>query len=154
MAVNVVVDTNVALDYLMHRGDFYEPAHQLVSHSTWGDYRLMAMTSQVTDMFYLMTTGGAPDRFSREKAKRALIAFFQTVSLRSLTPTDVESALRADWKDFEDACLYEVAVRAGAKAIITRNKRDFAASNIPVYTCEEWFQHLKDDYGLEYAEFN
>ncbi len=154
MAMNVVVDTNVALDYLMHRGTFFEPARQLVDYGYWGDYRLLMLVSQVTDLFYVMTTTPGPERASKRGAKEALASFFEEVSLRPLMPGDVQRALSDDWADFEDACLYEGAVRAGAKAIITRNKKDFAASSIPVYTCEEWFQHLKDDYGLEYAEFN
>jgi predicted nucleic acid-binding protein len=47
-----------------------------------------------------------------------------------------------DWRihqisDFEDALQISAALAGGADAIITRNKSDFTASSIPVFTPEE-----------------
>lgn len=49
----------------------------------------------------------------------------------------LESALLADFNDFEDAVIHEAACHVGVEAIITRNKKDFKKSRIPVYSAEE-----------------
>ena len=46
-------------------------------------------------------------------------------------------ALTCEWKDYEDAIQYMSAVREGADCIVTRNKKDFQKSSIPVYTIDE-----------------
>jgi hypothetical protein len=47
------------------------------------------------------------------------------------------SALDADFGDFEDAVIHEAACHVGADAIVTRNKKDFKKSRVPVYSSEE-----------------
>lgn len=45
-----------------------------------------------------------------------------------------------DAKDFEDAIQYETAVEGKCECIITRNKKDFYFSQIPVFTPEEFIK--------------
>ena len=47
--------------------------------------------------------------------------------------------LSSDWKDYEDATQHCSALVEGADCIVTRNKKDFQKSNIPVYTAAEFF---------------
>lgn len=49
----------------------------------------------------------------------------------------VDKALIAPGSDFEDALQYAAAEDAGVDALITRNKRDYQKSSLPVYTAEE-----------------
>lgn len=46
--------------------------------------------------------------------------------------------MEIDAKDFEDALQYETAIGGNCECIITRNKKDFYFSQIPVYTPEEF----------------
>ena len=58
-----------------------------------------------------------------------------------ITPVDSETineSLCSDFKDFEDAMQYHSALRENAEIIITRNKKDFSASKIPVFTPQEF----------------
>ena len=50
----------------------------------------------------------------------------------------IEQALTSDFKDFEDALQYFSAKKCGAEAIITRNKKDFKASELPLYQPTEY----------------
>ena len=45
--------------------------------------------------------------------------------------------LSSDWKDYEDATQNATALRAEADCIVTRNKKDFSNSPLPVYTPAE-----------------
>jgi hypothetical protein len=47
------------------------------------------------------------------------------------------SALEAYFSDFKDAVIHEAACHVGADAIVTRNKKNFKKSRLPVYSSEE-----------------
>ncbi len=51
--------------------------------------------------------------------------------------------LSSDWKDYEDATQNKSAILANADCIITRNKKDFHDSTLPVYTIEDFFQKVQ-----------
>ena len=46
----------------------------------------------------------------------------------------IDRTLQSDFSDLEDAMQYYSALASNAMVIITRNKKDFASSNIPVQT--------------------
>ena len=60
--------------------------------------------------------------------------------------------LSSDWKDYEDATQNATALKAEADCIVTRNKKDFSESFLPVYTpaellellssLEDWQKHI------------
>lgn len=54
----------------------------------------------------------------------------------------VIQAIDSDWKDYEDAVQADSASYADADCIVTRNKKDFALSAIPVYTVDELLTEL------------
>lgn len=56
---------------------------------------------------------------------------------------EIDLALAADMKDFEDAFQYFSAINNAADVIITRNAKDFANAEIPVITAEEVIQNEK-----------
>ena len=63
------------------------------------------------------------------------------------TPTVVDAsvvreALDSDFTDFEDALQHFSAKTVDADCIVTRNKKDFGTSEIPVYELEEFMALL------------
>ncbi len=71
-----------------------------------------------------------------------LIADF--VEVADLSGKNVVDMLSSDWKDYEDATQHCSALAEGADCIVTRNKKDFQKSNIPVYTAAEFFFTLNN----------
>ncbi len=69
----------------------------------------------------------------------------------SVTESDIDKAVDADWGDFEDACVYYAARKIKADAIITRNRKGFAWSSIKVFDCDELFAYLEREVGVSYA---
>jgi len=58
-----------------------------------------------------------------------------------VTPVDsqtIEESIASGFGDFEDAMQYSSAMREQADIIITRNKDDYTASQIPVYEPQEF----------------
>lgn len=107
-------------------------------------------SSQISDAYYLLSDGGKPSLSSMVKnnLKRVRAA----VRVCSFGEADVDAALESTWVDFEDACLYQCALRLKADAIITRNQKDFEKSSIRVFDCDELFAYLAEEQGLTYEE--
>lgn len=70
---------------------------------------------------------------------------FESIDLlcQMCTPTTVDAsvvrqALKSGFIDFEDALQYCSAMTINADCMVTRNKKDFSASKIPVYELDEF----------------
>ena len=59
------------------------------------------------------------------------------VTVCDLQADVVIKSLDSDWQDYEDSVQSMTAMDTFANCIITRNKKDFRKSVIPVYTIEE-----------------
>ena len=58
---------------------------------------------------------------------------------------DIFHALSSDISDFEDAVMTETAIRSKMDCIITRNKKDYTKTGIPIYDPIEFWNLLKND---------
>ncbi|NTU42007.1 MAG: PIN domain-containing protein [Nitrospirales bacterium] len=130
--MKILFDTNVVLDVLMDREPFSDTASELFSRVEDGSIRGYLCGTTITTVYYIAakTIGSAEAR----EGLRKLLTLFEVAPI---TRAVVESALTADFNDFEDAVLHEAACHAGADAIVTRNQKDFGKSRIPVHTPTE-----------------
>ena len=73
-----------------------------------------------------------------EEVRRLLNIFRLLSRVTTANERTVDESLVSQFADFEDALQYYSALTAKAEAIITRNKKDFANSKIPVMTAGEY----------------
>ena len=138
--MRLFVDTNIVLDYLDERPGYVGPARKLM---------ILGFLHEL-DLFYLLTNGGRASEAT--EVKRTMQRARQFIRVCSLNEADVDAALDSTWNDFEDACVYQCALKLKADAIITRNRKDFEKSSIRVLDCEELFDYLAEEKGLVYEE--
>ena len=69
--------------------------------------------------------------------KQRIKSILSFVSVCDLQADVVIKSLDSDWKDYEDAVQHMSAIKVKADCIVTRNKKDFRKSVIPVYTIDE-----------------
>ena len=74
--------------------------------------------------------------------KECLLSVSRFVSVLDLRSQTVIEMLSSEWKDYEDATQYKTAILAEADCIITRNKKDFSKSSLPIYTVSEFLEIL------------
>ncbi len=148
--MRLYVDTNIFVDFLSYRTPFYEAARMLFLLGSLGELDLRMGAQQATDIVYILTTG--PSRMTSGEAKEALRLLRPYVDICSLDALDVDAALDSGWDDFEDACIYQCALKMKADAIVTRNQDDFARSSIKVFDCIELLDYLEREKGLVYEE--
>ena len=136
----IMLDSNVIIDSLAHRKPFCSAADDVMLRGAIGDLDLWMSASQVTDVFYILTGGGAHSR--ADEGKNRLTRLREHVHVCSIGEPEVDAALSSVWEDFEDACLYQAALKVRADAIVTRNQKDYRRSTIRVLTCEELLAEL------------
>ncbi len=129
----LLVDTNVVVDLLTRREDFYREAQDLFTLSDEGKVKLLVSSLTFVNTHYLL------NRYkNKDEARKILIKFKVLVEVAKLDDKIIELALASDFSDFEDAIQYYTAVENGVDVIITRNLRDFKTSKLPVLTAKEY----------------
>lgn len=130
--MRVVVDTNVVLDLLLDRRPWSDAAAELFSLIERGILEGYLSATTVTTIHYLTRKAAGTERARREIGR--------LLALCPVAPVDhavLESALRLEFNDYEDAVIHEAARQSGATAIVTRNTRDFRGAELAVLTPAE-----------------
>jgi predicted nucleic acid-binding protein len=126
------LDTNIVVDLLEGREPFCYDAAQLFT---------MAHDKKVELLVSPMTFSTASFLLRKHGSKGVRILLSNLRQLVSVTISDertVDDSIASQFKDFEDAMQYYTALNAKAEIIITRNGKDFTASNLPVMTATEY----------------
>lgn len=128
------VDTNIILDLLAKREGFYTDAAELFSLADKKQVRLAVSALSFANTDYVLSRLSSP-RTSRETLRK----FKVLVEVWGLDDKLTELALSDQrFTDFEDGLQYYSALENKADIIITRNKKDFKFSKIPVLTAKEF----------------
>ena len=129
--MTVFVDTNILIDLLCERESFVQSARMLFAYGYSGRLTLVLSSLSLVNAVYIARKYGYVD--VRERLDD-ITEFVEVVDLRKEV---AKRALTCEWKDYEDAVQYMSAIKENADCIVTRNKKDFGKSVIPVYTIEE-----------------
>ena len=130
---NIFIDTNIVIDLLAKREPFYRDAQDLFTLADKKEVKLFISSLTFANAYYSIV------RHHKEvDAKKYLLKFKVLVTILTLDDKAIELALASDFKDFEDGLQYFIAMDNQADAIITRNKKDFKNSKIPVMTAGEY----------------
>ncbi len=132
--VRLLIDTNVIIDLLSKRQKFYEDAANLFSLADKKELKLTISSLTFANTNYILTK-----LKSVKEAKEILRKFKVLVEILSLDDKITELALSDDdFPDFEDGLQYYSAIENEIDIIITRNKKDFKNSKIPILTTKEF----------------
>lgn len=130
----VFIDTNVLIDFLGERQPFYDAASRIVSRADRGEIELLVSSLSYATASYILM------RFNpRDVVLEKLRKFNTLCTLTNVGSDVVKRALYSGFADFEDALQYYSAVFEEATLIVTRNKKDYKLSNLPVLTPDEYF---------------
>ena len=137
--MKVFYDSNIVLDVLLNRTEFISDSLASLKYSENKIVKGFISVVSITDIFYLVNRNLKDTALSIEKIKVLL----SIVRVAKADKKIVYNAIESGWKDFEDAVQYFVAKKLRASCIITRNKKDFLHSDIPVYTPTEFLSIIK-----------
>jgi predicted nucleic acid-binding protein len=135
--MKVLVDTNLVLDVLLGREPFVVEALELFEWIESGQIEATIAATTITNIFYILRKAE-----NRDVALNAITRVLQGFALTPVTRQTIELALQQPTQDFEDGVQIACAEQAQVNAIITRNPRDFAHIQIPVWSVAELRSHL------------
>ncbi len=134
----IFFDTNVMLDFLGERLNYYDSVAKIVTLADLGKVKIVASSlSYATVNYFLCKFEGT------ENAKLKLRKFKIVSTIVGVDETTIEKGLNSNFKDFEDALQYYSALDAKCTILITRNIKDFKNSRLPVMTPLEYLMSIK-----------
>ena len=132
--IRLLIDTNIVIDLLSKRAKFYDGAADLFSRADKKELTLTISSLTFANTNYILTK-----LKSAKEAREILRKFKVLVELLALDDKITELALSDDnFPDFEDGLQYYSAIENQIDVIITRNKKGFKNSKIPVLTANEF----------------
>jgi predicted nucleic acid-binding protein len=129
------VDTNIVLDLLAQRTDFFQEAQELFTRADLNKVELTISALTFANTHYILSK-----HLKLEETRKILNKFKVLVNVAPVDDKIIELALASDFKDFEDAIQYYSALESKAQIIITRNKKDFKHAKIPIMTAKEYIR--------------
>lgn len=130
------MDTNVLIDHLAERQPFCQSAKQIFQLAETGQIQMCASTLSICNIAYIIR---------KLRPETAIVPTLEKlsnlVSLTNIDETVITLALKAGFKDFEDAVQHFSALNEGGVThLITRNPSDFEKSLLLVYSPEEYLK--------------
>ena len=135
--IKVFFDTNIMIDVIGRREQFCQPSLQIMSLADRGLIRIyVSVLSYATASFIL-------GRYNKELDIVNEFSKFMKITTATLVDSSmVEQSVKSGFEDFEDAMQYFSAKHENVDYIITRNKKDFESSDIPVFEPQEFVDYL------------
>jgi putative PIN family toxin of toxin-antitoxin system len=129
--MKIFVDTDVILDVLLER-DGFKFSKNLLSKIEQKEIKAYTSSVIFTNCFYIISK--LKDTKSAWNALQKLRLLF---NVSKTTEKVIDLALASSFADFEDAVQYYTALSQKVDYFITRNKKDFSSSQLPILTPQE-----------------
>ena len=129
----IFVDTNIVLDLLGKRHDFYEDSQDLFTYAIDNKVKLVVSSLTFANTHYILK-----EQLKISEVRSSLRKFKTLVEVAAFDDKILELALEEEFKDFEEGIQYYIAMENSCEVIITRNKKDFKNSTIPVLNAKEF----------------
>ena len=132
------VDTNILVDLVLSRQEFLPDAQRVFAIGYAGEAQLVVSGLSFVNTVYL----GRKYKYPMDDVLSKLRMIADFVDVADLSGQNVVDMLNSGWRDYEDATQHRSAIDEQADCIVTRNKKDFKASTLPVLTPLEFFNRI------------
>ena len=123
--MKVLIDTNIILDVLCKRPDFYKDSAKVFKLCEVKRISGVISALSIPNIMYILRK-----ELDAKKTKEILDNLSLIFSIADLKADDLKKAADMGFKDYEDAVQSACAARIKANYIITRNIRDFTMSKV------------------------
>jgi predicted nucleic acid-binding protein len=131
--IHFFLDTNIVIDFLTDRGPLAQSAARLFDYAEKGKVKLYLTAVSYNNTYYIIRK-----LTSHKEAIKTMKALEELTETVDTTAAAVKSALKSDFKDFEDAIQYFAAKENSMlNGIVTRSVSDFKRSSLAIWTPEQ-----------------
>ena len=131
--MRLIIDTNVVLDVLLERKEFYDNSKIVLDLCESKKILGFISASSITDIFYLVRRA----LMNTDETYKIIGSLLNILGVLTVTDTDVQRAFLRHAKDFEDCLLAETAKSNNCAGIVTRDEKDFQEFDIKLYSPEQ-----------------
>ena len=132
--MEVLVDTNIILDWFLRREPFYETAKMLLNKIWFGCEISYLTVHSICDLFYIIDK-----KFPADEKKKLLQLLMSRNEIISESKEDILRFIEnQSWTDLEGGLQMQCASDYNLDYIITRNLDDFVSSDIPAVSPQEF----------------
>jgi predicted nucleic acid-binding protein len=133
-----LIDTDVLLDFILRREQFYENALAIIQLHHQNKYRGFISSQCIPNMYYVLRK-----YFSETERRETLIGLCYLFPIYPANDIMIIQALREkSFKDFEDCLQSKCAEAINADYIVTRNIKDFKNSKVKAITPQDFLSIL------------
>ena len=132
-----MIDTNVALDYILQRNDFFDKAKIIFKAVEAKRLIGCISSSAMTDIYYIVES-----KENADYAWEMMEYLYRTVRILPVIRKTMRTALDSGMNDFEDAVQTAAAKDFDIDIVITRDPTGFQNSGLDVYSPEEFLTLL------------
>ncbi len=133
---NVLIDTDVILDFFFDRQPFAEYSAQVIGLCETNKIKGFVTPVIYSNVYYLLRQTARHDKVIDNLKQLLMIT-----DVLSMDKEVVSNALNSGFKDFEDSLQNFAAMKHGEiDVILTRNLKDFSKSEIGVLTPESYIK--------------
>lgn len=136
--MRVFVDTNVVVDFLTHRPEFYEPAASIFQLAKDNAISCIVSSLTIVNCAYLMRK-----IYGKQGTLQKINLFMRLLQVSPIDRGVIERAMLKEPYDFEDAVQFQSSLLGQADLIITRDKKGFQEFSIPVMSPVEFLQNCQ-----------
>lgn len=133
--MKIFFDTNFVIDLLI-REEFKEVSQSLIYQLNERDDNLCLSFLSLANCAYILR------KYPKEQLLYYLKKLDEIFLILNNTKEQFHQTLLMNIEDFEDGLQYQTAIDNKCEIIITRNKKHFSFSEIPVFTSEEYLNHI------------
>lgn len=123
--MKVLIDTNIILDVLCKRQDFYEDSAKIFKLCEVKKISGVISALSIPNIMYILRK-----ELDADKTREILDSLMLIFSVADLKADDLKKAADMRFKDYEDSIQSACATRIKANYIVTRNIKDFSESKV------------------------
>ena len=135
---NILIDTDVILDFFLDREPFSENAAKILSLCEKKEITGFVTPVIVSNVYYLLSQKG-----KQEKVIEKLKILLSLLEILIIDKNSIMVALDSDFKDFEDALQnYAAELNGKIDIIVTRNTKDYKKSELGIMNPEDFLKSI------------
>lgn len=135
--MKVLIDTNIILDVLCKRPEFYEDSARIFKFCEVKKITGVISALSIPNIMYILRK-----ELDADKTKEVLDNLMLIFSVADLKANDLKKAADMKFKDFEDAIQSACASRIKANYIVTRNIKVFSESKVTAIKPTELLERI------------
>jgi predicted nucleic acid-binding protein len=135
MTEKIFIDSDIILDVLAGRDEFFEAAAELFELGHLNEIKLFTTAVVLANVFYMLRKISGVEKARKNLQKLRLIIHVLPVDEKA-----VDLSLNSPFNDFEDGLQYFTAKKNNISKLITRNIKHYNVDDIIVETAEEYIR--------------